>query len=368
MMYELTPHDYERVRPLFQALDHHLIIRAAIDNTTPAKIYADSVESPEAACICSVEGYFLAGTPTNTAFIASLRDLLRHISETGETLRAHDDAINLAVFPQTWEAALPELFPQRAPLLEHRLKYTCTELRFDWATHIPADYQVHRLDARLLERCAGRIPEHIFEWMQANWGGVQPFLQRGFGFCLLHDDNIVSWCIGDCASGDRCEVGIHTLPDYRRRGLAAIVTAATVADCFERGFKNIGWHCIAGNIGSWKTAEKVGFIKENEYVFHLHLFDDAVYFAEVGWRHLQEKQYADAAEAYARSFALNPDAPHYWYHTAAIAAAGADKTSTAFDYLRRAIKGGWQHFAFTETREEFAALRSLPEWEDLFER
>ena len=125
MIYELTSRDYERVRPLFQDLDHHLIIRAALENTTPTKIYVDRVESPEAAFICSVEGYFLAGTPNNTAFTAGLRDLLRHISDTGETLRAGDDAINLAVFPQAWETALPELFPQRAPLPEHRLKYAC---------------------------------------------------------------------------------------------------------------------------------------------------------------------------------------------------------------------------------------------------
>lgn len=365
MMNTLQQKDYERVRPLFHGLDEHLIIPAVIAGTSPGRIYADDLKTPKTALLCSVEGYFLAGEIQNEAVINGFSEVLQHIIETSDTIRADDDAINLAVWPQTWESKLSVLFPRRLPLPEYRYKYTCRELRLDWQAQIPEGFTIHPLNARLLERCAGHVPEHIFGWMQANWGGVEPYLQRGFGFCLLHGEQIVSWCIGDCANGDRCEVGIHTLPEYRRRGLATITVAATVADCFARGIKAVGWHCNQNNVGSWKTAEKVGFVREREYVFHLYLFDDAVYWAESGWRGVQTKEYQQAAECFAQAFIIKPDAPHYWYHSAAMACAASGQTEIALTYLRTAIDRGWRDLAFTVSRPEFANLKGKQEWEQL---
>jgi RimJ/RimL family protein N-acetyltransferase len=365
MIYTLQQQAYEHVRPLFQGLDDHLMIQAVIAGTSPGRIYADDNRTPKTALLCSVEGYFLAGDPADDAVVNGFSEVLKHIIETRDTIRADDDAINLAVWPQTWESKLSVLFPRRLPLPEYRYKYTCTELQLDWPAQIPEGYTIQPLDAHLLERCQGHVPEHIFGWMQANWGGVEAYLQRGFGFCMLHKDQIVSWCIGDCASGDRCEVGIHTLPEYRRRGLAAITVAATVADRFARGVKAVGWHCNQNNAGSWKTAEKVGFIRECAYVFHLYLFDDAVYWAESGWRGVQAKQYQQAAECFAQAFAIQPDAPHYWYHSAAMAWAGAGETRQALDCLRTAIERGWRDLAFTASRPEFANLKGNQAWEQL---
>ena len=89
----------------------------------------------------------------------------------------------------------------------------------------------------------------------------------------MHEQQVVSWSIADCVSGERCEIGIHTLPEYRRQGLATITAAAAVDFAFSHGFKVVGWHCDDDNVGSWKTAEKVGFFKERDYVFYLHAFD-----------------------------------------------------------------------------------------------
>lgn len=362
MIHELNKQDYEKVRPLYNELNYHLTGRAVIEGTSPGRIYVDNVSEPKTAFICSVEGYYLVGDPDNADFNQALANL---IHKPQEAIRDEENAINLAVYPQNWEQHLSTLFPERAPFIEPRRKYLCTRLRVNWKELLPDGYAVHRIDRSLLERLGDNMPKHPLGWIQNNWGGRENFLKHGFGFCVLHGDRMVSWCIADCVRGDQCEVGIHTLLKYRKRGLATIAVAATVDYCFSNGYTAVGWHCSDDNVGSWKTAEKVGFVKERDYVFHLYLFDEATHWAETGWRSVKAKQYSEGVDAYTRAFARKPDAPCYWYHTAAMASAGAGDSATALSYLKTAIERGWQHLDFTQSREEFTSMQGTSEWEDI---
>ena len=65
------------------------------------------------------------------------------------------------------------------------------------------------------------------DWVRDSWG-VEDFLARGVGQCLVHGNTIASWCIGDYAAGHACEIGIHTDERYRRRGLATLAVRATL--------------------------------------------------------------------------------------------------------------------------------------------
>ena len=60
--------------------------------------------------------------------------------------------------------------------------------------------------------------------------------------------------------------GIRTHPDYRRRGLAAIAAAAAVEHALAHGYTSVCCHCNVDNRGSIRTAQKVGFVKERDYV------------------------------------------------------------------------------------------------------
>jgi RimJ/RimL family protein N-acetyltransferase len=109
------------------------------------------------------------------------------------------------------------------------------------------------------------IPEHVTGWMVNNWGSSDRFLRDGFGYLTVRAGEAVSWSLCDCASGDLCEIGIHTAPAYRRRGLASVTAAAAVEHALSHGFTMVGWHCPEDNLGSIGTAEKVGFQRERNY-------------------------------------------------------------------------------------------------------
>jgi RimJ/RimL family protein N-acetyltransferase len=251
MTTELPRHAYEGVRPLFAKLDYHLSIAAVIEGTMPGRILADDAAEPGAALISSPEGSYLAsaGPPDDGAIAFGREAVGRMLAEWGE--------ISLFTLP-AWERRAEDLFLGRRYGLAPRRRYGLRALAGDWHEHVPAGLTLARLDAALFAR-PDLGDHHIQRWARGNWGSVEAFLARGFGFMLLDGERAASWCLADSASGARCEVGIHTHPDYRRRGLATAVVAAAAAHALSQGYDEVGWHCGEENVGSQGVAEKVGF-------------------------------------------------------------------------------------------------------------
>lgn len=90
-----------------------------------------------------------------------------------------------------------------------------------------------------------------------------------FGVCPVTADALVGWCLSEYNTGDRCEVGIATLPPHGGQGLATATGAAFVQQALARGITRIGWHCHAENRPSWATALKIGFTKVADYPAHI---------------------------------------------------------------------------------------------------
>jgi RimJ/RimL family protein N-acetyltransferase len=169
---------------------------------------------------------------------------------------------------------LPKLFHPRKVFSDARQHYICTALAYDWRAALPEGFAVHRIDDALLNDTTITVPEHIMGWILNNWGTREHYAEHGFGYCVVHGAEVVSWSLVDCVSGTRCEIGIQAQEAYRRQGLAAIAAAAAVEYALSSGFDEVGWHCDAENIGSWKTALKVGFVKERDYRAHYCTFGD----------------------------------------------------------------------------------------------
>ena len=368
MIYKLKESDYEKARPIFKELKYNLIISAVIEGTSPGRIYVDNMCHPHTAFLCSVEGYHLAGYDNNAEFNAALNQLITEIILTGDTVREGEESIDLCIHPDTWEAKLRNIFAIRTPLQNNRRHYACSELKFDWKDQVPDGYSVQPIDEKLTERPSLKIPDHVYYWMKTSWGSIDDFMQNGFGFCTLHGDEMVSWCIADCVSGNQCEVGIHTAEDYRRHGLATLTVAATIDYCLSHGFTSIGWHCNDDNIGSWKTAEKVGFEKTRDYVHHYCMFDESHNLAETGLSCFKAKQYKECAEWYEKVFAMGGDYPHYYYYLAARAWAALEYNDTAIKYLNTAIDKGWTAIDHTKKCEEFNSLHGTKEWNGVLRR
>ncbi len=319
MFQELCPQDFYKTQSLFQAFDYSLSIRAALTGNNPGRIFVDNVAQPQMALALTVEGYLLAGDDSDPAARDAVRQFLTESIFTGQVFVRLDSWMSLAVYPGAWEARLPELIPTHEAEKVQRYHYLCRKVRHDWRAHVPAEYTVHPLAPILRGELDVHIPEELCEeaTIESLWGTTENFLAKGAGFGVVHGDQVVSWCKANCVAGDQIEVGIVTLSEHRRRGLAAVVAAATVEHCLSHGFKAVSWQCDYDNVGSCKTAEKVGFEKAHEYLYYCYVYDLGDQLAQLGWRSFQLGEYEKCAQYYERSFPRQAHTPPSDYYYAA---------------------------------------------------
>ena len=271
MIYELNEASYEKARPLFRALEYHLASAAVLDGNNPGRVFVDDLDNPRTTFMFSPEGCYLAGNPDNDAFNRALNNAIY----TGTVFDQKVEALFFVCHPESWQAQLTVVLDPRQPIEMARRHYVCRGVKYDWQANIPEGFTVRRINKSLLNRPELRIPDHIRNWMKNNWGSAAHFLERGFGFVTIHDDEVVSWSLADCISGSACEIGIHTAEAFRRRGLATVTAAVAVDYALSNGYATVGWHCPEDNLGSIGTAEKVGFEKERDYTMYYILMDEA---------------------------------------------------------------------------------------------
>jgi GNAT superfamily N-acetyltransferase len=362
---ELRPNEFERARSLFHGFDYSLSIRAAIEGRNPGWIFVDNVERPCTAFALTVEGYLLAGDHDNSTTNEALRRLLKEQIFTGQVFVNGNESMSLAVHPQAWEARLPELIPTHEIEKLERYHYLCRAVKFDWRNNLPEGYTLHRVDPALMGDSQVVWPDPLRNFFLPTdfWGTMENFWAQGVSFCIVHEQQVVSWCTCDCATRDQIDVGIVTHPSYRRRGLAAIAVAATVEHCLSHGFSMVGWHCNAQNVGSWKTAEKVGFERNREYIYYYYMYDPIDHLAELGWYYYRRGEYARTVQYYEQAFARRDENPDYYYHLTASAYALLGNKEKALEYLHAAAAHGWADVEWTKEQEEFGFLQGAPEWE-----
>jgi RimJ/RimL family protein N-acetyltransferase len=380
MIHKLKERDYLRVQPLFEELGWNLITRAVIEGTSPGKIYVDRDESPSTAFMCTVEGYYLAGAENNDAFNTAVNELIFERLFAGDTIRKDETDVAIGFHPNSWAHRMPLIFRGRDPLITQRRHYVCTELKLGWSDHVPAGFQIQRIDEKLLRTPHLAVPEHIASWMRTNWGSTSDFFRRGFGFCTLHDQRVVSWSLADCVSGRACEIGIHTHEDYRRQGLATLTAAATVDYSLSRGLSQVGWHCDEYNLGSIGVAEKVGFKLERKYIQYYACANEAHHLEETAQTHFRAQRYREAVDTYEKFFAIPREELPPWlrealpqelgthYFRVAYAKAAIGEDAGALRYLEKAVDNGWLHIDFLTRCNKFERLHGTSAWEGIVQK
>lgn len=379
MIYTLEKSHYDKVRPLCKGFDHTLIVTAVIEKMCPGTIYVDDVNNPEIALIVSPEGYYLVGNHKNDEFNKELRKLLDDVI-IPQKIKEGEENISLNYYPERWEDIISVLFQDIYPVKVQGYTYVFDQVTIDWREKIPPGFSLVRIDENLLKTDL-KNSKKVVEWTQTTWNSPKEFLEYGFGFCVVHGDTIVSWCIADCVSGTRCEIGIETDEDYRRRGFATITVAATVEYCLQHTFTHIGWHTGVTNTGSIKTAESAGFkrvLMDTYYFFWFYPVDN---FIEHGFFSWLGKQYKESAQWYERALAVAESGENYnsfqlsKYHSvhsvyvyAACSWAQAGRKDLSFNNLKKAarIAKDPQHFAEQLQRSEsLKSLRGTDEWDAL---
>lgn len=190
---------------------------------------------------------FLAGACDET-FLEAVYELILDQNHAGKR--------RLILFVNN--TAAKDFFSVKANIvIEQRCFYEYRNAEAFYHTVLPDGYTIQEIDADILCRMQGRIVPSF------SWSSDKVFLEKGKGFCILHGEHIAAWAFSAAVSSKEIDIGVETSPEYRNRGLAAVVSSRMIQYILEQNKKPV-WACYAQNMASQALAEKIGFEKTGE--------------------------------------------------------------------------------------------------------
>ncbi len=251
----LAPEHYDKLMPLVAPLDYHLTLRSIIQGKTSASVYVDRVQKPQAAFLWKRGKAWLLGSPVD-----SFNDGLMGTLEDGyfQILREHGADYFRLHYDERWGSVLDMVFPGLRREEYPRSYYHLDAGGKKWDVNLPLGFRIVKIDEVLLASEYGKI-DRVRDETVSERDSVEAFLGSSFGYVAMKGDEIVSWCMSEYNTGDRCELGIATIEGYQRKGLATQVARAVMGHAVRQGVSDIGWHCWKNNEPSVRTALKIGF-------------------------------------------------------------------------------------------------------------
>ncbi len=376
MIYELDKRDYEKVRSIFHPLQDVLAIIAVIEKRTRGKIWVDDVNSPKSAYIWNKSHFhYIAGDENNNEYNASLEKLLA--DKIPKEAKKHKTDTFCIYSSPNWENMIVDILERNyfreeyqrilrkkiVRLTDFHLLYLFKQRKIvDWQEQIPSGFTVERINEDILSQTDLRNNDTINRWIKALWASVDDFLAQGVGCCIIHGKKIVSWCITDYVSGNRCELSLETDKEYRKQGFATLTAAATVDSCLAKKLTEISWRSNEYNLGSRKIAEKIGFEKIREQPVFFGCYDPYENLMKRIYRSsLYFKDFKESALCYEEAFKLGEPTNIHYYDTASAWALAGD-IDAALRNLHKAIETGWVELDYMLEDEDLTSLHGTKEW------
>ncbi len=146
-------------------------------------------------------------------------------------------------------------------------------------------------------------------------------------------------------------------------------------------YKSVGWHCTTTNIGSYKTAEKIGYERVREYKKFGAYFNQVDNWVVNGFLKFQSKEYKEAIKWYEKIIdAANKETSEYLesyymekeflleiYFRLSTFYCKLGNKKRAVQYLRRTIENGYKEENQLLRSELLKPLHGTEEWNELIQ-
>ena len=264
-MYIIPRERYKEIIHLFDKGRFISSFRSHLELISAVKeVFVDNLNNPQSTLVMVNNKGFLGGATNNNTFNKALFDYF-FIEKKEEFIELYNGGVFFYIETDDWINELVKIIPNL--FAEDRYYYEIENLaNKNWKEMIPEGYTIEPVNLTLLERSYLKNFDWIKKEVERDWSPLEESLKEIRGFYLLRDnEEIVSLCTTQYLTLDKnIEVSIATRGEYQRKGFGTIVGSATSEYCISK-YKTVGWHCAKKNIGSIKTAEKIGFKRKHEY-------------------------------------------------------------------------------------------------------
>jgi RimJ/RimL family protein N-acetyltransferase len=375
MLHKLNQYNFPRVRDLFASLAaSQPMCNAVLERVSPGAVYVDDPAAPRTAYLQTFIGSeqepqwgFLAGDPSNAAFNHELNRTL-----FGREI-IHPDAplVFCTCDSPDWLPALEAVFAPSPPVPASRRHYVARAFHQDWRRLIPEGFVVEPLNPDLLQRPGLSVPDEVRQTL-AKWERIAGPCFADYGFVAIEASpraaQVAAWATVDFVAGGMGDLGMFTLDEYRKRGLAYITTSAAIEHGLAHGLRQICWTCMEDNPGSIRTAERLGLERVEDYTLYVLAFDPLEVQSMLAYAALEAGRAGEALAMLEGIIASGKEFPSYVLFDAARARALLGEKAAALTTLQALADRGSKNTALHEETPEFESLLGLPGWQDFIRK
>lgn len=361
----LPPQEYDRIRPLFTVhTPPSLYCQGILAGKYAGKVLVDDDTHPRSALVLKDIWCQLIGNPDNSSFNEGLHLALAEKQFIGE----NTNALFFMEPTKAWCAVLNGLVERRQPIETPRYLYVATPGRPIDAPPLPEGFVLRLIDESLAEAGIDGLPEDVQKVLALRKGANTPD-EMALGYVAIYGRSCAAWSVIDYIVGEVGEIRLVTQPQYRRCGLATATSAAALNYGLSQGLKQIHWDVAASNIGSIRTAEKLGLQRLHEAKEYLIIFPEVGYLINLAWSHLDRCQFAQTQTVAAQMIASDKKIlVQYGQFLAGAAWAGLGERGKAIDHLNKAVDAGFDDLPEMQSCPPLTILHESPEWVEIVTR
>lgn len=360
----LSVPQHSRIHSLFDAsITPTLYDRGILSGKYPGKILVDDVDQPRSALLIKDIWCHLVGDPENLAFNSALQRALSEKQFIGEKT-------NVLFFmhpTEAWHRVLQGLLAEREPIETPRYVYTANQ-GYQIQVQPPNECRLVFIDEAITRLVDGELPDDVQKVLNLRKGSDTPD-EMGFGYAAIYGRACAAWSVIDFIVAKTGEIRLVTDGRYRRRGLAFLTSAMTIQYGLAHGLDQILWDVAASNIGSIRTAQKLGLNFLHETKEYTLIFPEVGYLINLAWGHLDGGRFEQVQHVAEKM--INSDKEilvQYGQFLNGAAWAGLENIPKALLHLNKAIDAGFDDLAEMESCPTLTGLHELPEWSQLIER
>ncbi|MBU5439156.1 GNAT family N-acetyltransferase [Tissierella sp. MSJ-40] len=242
--------------------------KAIIAGINPGRIFVDDLKTPKTAMIWqgNLDGFIFIGDSRNDSFNKEINNYINKV------IKPQAKALGMEWFecisdnPNWYLTFEDEIFSDRKLSSWDQYVYSLTlhDFKSVKKPEIDQQYIVKKISPDILNdkklQNLGFLESKIKEF----WESQNDFFENGFGYCILHNNSIVSICMTGFRYKEIHGIDIETVKLHRGKNLAQYVAYSFVENCFVNGFTPY-WDCMEVNYPSNAVAKRLGFKRKFEY-------------------------------------------------------------------------------------------------------
>jgi GNAT superfamily N-acetyltransferase len=276
MIFELKTEEYYRCKSIINQ-QGHLEVKAVVEGYNPGRIFVDNPTSPTSGLVWlgNNDGFLFIGNEENELF----HQEINHFIDTVIIPDARKVGLNWfeAIGNHAkWDKVIERMFEHRKLGSWNQKVYMLPDDGYEVMNDLVIDqgYRVVKIDKAFYENKEDKTSniKFLHRKILEYWSSPSDFFENGIGYCMLHNNEIISLCFSGFVVGNVHGLDIETEAAHQGKKLAQKLAQMFVKDCLEHGLLPY-WDVMEGNKPSIAVAENIGLINVFNYVGYEFSFD-----------------------------------------------------------------------------------------------